>query len=276
MDSIQYASDLHLEFYELHEYKFENFIVPKSDILVLLGDIGYPSKSLYKIFLNDCSKNFKLVLLITGNHEYYANFETSMDSVNTTISELCKLLPNVIFLNNSTYSYKYEDKEIIFLGSTLWSFILPNERIIVKQVSNDLCNIFLDGQPITINQINELHKCNVEWIQTTLDSIDNDNATIIILTHHLPTYKAIVPKYRNSNCNSMFASNLDHIIKKYNIFAWLFGHTHSKIDIVVENTILLCNPLGYTTAYGGRENEKYDASCTLLLPDKKCDITPQN
>lgn len=266
MSSLQFASDLHLEFCELNKYKFERFIVPKSDILVLLGDIGNPRKPTYKAFLNDCSNNFKLVLVITGNHEYYSEFSDSIEDTNIFITDLCKTFTNVVFLNNSSYTYNYNEKEIIFLGSTLWSFILPRERRIIKDVSGDLCNIFINKQPITIDQINELHKRNVEWIQTTLESIKDNNATIIVLTHHLPTYKAIVPKYRNSDFNSMFASDLDHIIKKYNIFAWIFGHTHSKIDIEVENTNLLCNPRGYILNHGGYENAKYDASCTLMLP----------
>jgi hypothetical protein len=45
-----------------------------------------------------------------------------------------------------------------------------------------------------------------------------------------------------------FASNLDHLIPLTNI--WLFGHTHTHIDIMLDKTRCYANPMGYPSEYG--------------------------
>ena len=58
MLSIQYISDIHLEFrYNLPKIK------ALADILVLAGDIGDPRSKIYKWFLSDVSSKFKKYFL---------------------------------------------------------------------------------------------------------------------------------------------------------------------------------------------------------------------
>jgi hypothetical protein len=63
---LQYLSDVHLEFRQ----KLPR-VVPKGDILILAGDIGYPFSGLYEEFLRKMTHSFKKVFLVVGNHEYY-------------------------------------------------------------------------------------------------------------------------------------------------------------------------------------------------------------
>lgn len=266
MCTIQFVSDLHLEFYSVERYSFEELITPKSDVLILLGDIGHPDKPVLPLFLKDCSQNFKQVIFISGNHEYYTNdFTTTMDKVDKSLASLCSTYPNVMYLNNSSFTYIYDNQEIVFLGTTLWSKILNHERYLIKQVSNDLCSIFVNNQPITIDIINAMYAKNVSWLESELEKYKSTNKKIIVLTHHLPSFKAIAPKFQNSEYNSMFASNLDTLIKKYNIFAWLFGHTHTRIDIKISETILRCNPRGYEILTNKFENSKYNKKEVLMI-----------
>jgi UDP-2,3-diacylglucosamine pyrophosphatase LpxH len=270
MCSVQFASDLHLEFYESKDYKFEDFIVSKADILLLLGDIGNPKIETYKMFIHDCSLRFKHVLVISGNHEYYSNEDnnTTMSDTDDLIINICNQHKNVTYLNNGKFTIKHDNKQIIFLGSALWSLITKAEREIVKQVSNDLRSINDGDKLITVEKINEIHKRNVDWLTASLEEIKNaneNNTIVVILTHHLPSYKAISPKYRLDKYNSMYASNLDHIIKKYKPQYWLFGHTHTRININIHDTKLYCNPRGYVLYDDEVENSKYNKEELLVL-----------
>ena len=71
--TIQYASDLHLEFRDNTRYLSDNPIKPVRDILILAGDIGYLDDDSYSVhtFWDWVADNFRQTLVIPGNHEFY-------------------------------------------------------------------------------------------------------------------------------------------------------------------------------------------------------------
>ena len=48
---------------------------PRAPVLGLLGDIGDPFTEVYRRFLEIQATRFDLVLVLSGNHEYYNNFD---------------------------------------------------------------------------------------------------------------------------------------------------------------------------------------------------------
>ena len=100
---IQIASDLHIEY--LEDANIYNLIKPNAPILVLAGDIG----SLYKYdqlkrFLDYLSPQFKYILYIPGNHEFYTikNIESkSLKQLNYLLLELEKSISNLYILNKN-------------------------------------------------------------------------------------------------------------------------------------------------------------------------------
>ena len=74
---IQYASDLHLEFSENSSYLKHNPLLAVGDVLVLAGDIGYIGDDNYSKhpFWDWASQNYKQVIVIPGNHEFYKLFD---------------------------------------------------------------------------------------------------------------------------------------------------------------------------------------------------------
>ena len=70
---IQYMSDLHFEFRENSRYIKHNGFPVTGDILVLAGDIFYLKDRAAPLgnFWEWASKNYRQVLIVPGNHEYY-------------------------------------------------------------------------------------------------------------------------------------------------------------------------------------------------------------
>jgi predicted phosphohydrolase len=232
---IQYVSDIHLEYY--HNIEVENIvknkIIPIAPICVLTGDIGYPFNKSYKIFLEEISKKFIHIFLIHGNHEYYQiRHKKTMDEIIEKTKEITSTLENVHFLDNSYYDLN----EYRFIGTTLWSKIDDP-----KYTVNDCKKI----EEFTVEKSNELYERNYKFIKDMLERSVVDNKKVVMITHHLPSYKLIDSKYEEyALYNQCFASNSDELIIEP-VICWLFGHTHSSVDIVINNIRCVANPIGY-------------------------------
>jgi predicted MPP superfamily phosphohydrolase len=262
MVKINYLSDLHLEFYDTFDFhKIFNFD-NNGEILCLCGDIGYPENKIYGDFLDYCSKKFKYVFLISGNHEYYSNNNLkTIKTTNIMLEDLCNKFNNVYFLNNKV---KYlEEYKLYFIGSTLWTE-LPEDihKNKAKDYYNDFKKIYYewDNLKFSLNEdyLNFLNAESVEFITNSLNIYKDQKK--IVLTHHLPTYKIITEKYKNSGYNFFFANNLDDLIKNNNITAWLCGHSHTPNKINIDKTIISLNPIGYPD-----ENKNINLNEFLIL-----------
>lgn len=228
---IQYVSDIHLEF----SSKIPK-ILPRADVLCLLGDIGYPYSKIYKQFLVEMSKMFKKVFLIAGNHEYY-NLGPNKGKTINEIEEYIEYIITSNKLNNITYlNDTYEDYEgYRFIGSVLWSNITN---------PNYLVNDFEQIIDMTVPLYNELHKISKEEIEEAMKSTE---LPIIILTHHMPSYDLIDDKYKTvgmDKFNQCFASDCSNFFKSQ-VKLWLYGHTHKPKVVIINGIKFGCNPRGY-------------------------------
>lgn len=281
---IRYVSDLHLEFLEnfpiirsndIDHDKYasaindnlisdNNLIDEEIDldinakVLVLAGDIGNPYQDLYENFLVDVSKNgdFDKIFMITGNHEYYAHGNTIEDT-NIHIKNLINVnnLENVIFLDNDYYIHG----RFRFVGTTLWSNITKGHK--TKYLTNCFFQIkdFKKeeiGLPAAVSNYNALFAKNYLF----LENIPNDDLTNVFITHHLPTFHAVDPQYRDSKANQCFASSCEKLMRN-NTKYWFYGHTHTPSDLTVNGTRLLCNPIGYP---GENDFPNMNKTITLL------------
>ncbi len=70
---IQYMSDLHIEFPENSMFLKQNEIPVTGEVLVLAGDIFYLKDKITPRakFWKWASENYRQVLIVPGNHEYY-------------------------------------------------------------------------------------------------------------------------------------------------------------------------------------------------------------
>ena len=246
---IRYISDLHLEF--IKPNKIEQFIrkIPSGieEICILAGDIGNPYQSNYDTFMQFISKNFKKTFVIPGNHEYYNKIKTIQDT-NDFMKEYFQKFNNISFLNNN---YEHYDN-YCFIGTTLWSKITnPSYEI------NDVYSI----PNFDYIQYNRLNMLSVDFLEDALQKNEN----CVVITHHVPSNSLIDIKYKVTKMlpyNQWFYCDMDEMIEthKNKIKCWIYGHTHSPSNVIINEIPFLCNPIGYPN-----ENSKINFQMVITV-----------
>jgi predicted phosphodiesterase len=237
--SVQYASDLHLEFRSEAEVdelltRFE----PRAPTLVLAGDVGDPRRSSYSRFLRRVAARFERTILVAGNHEFYGGDgqQATLAGIRSTVAGI----PNLTFLHNELL----DDPALPFrvFGGTMWSHITDSERGRVQHVLNDFARIPGFG----VDEFTNEHHVFVDLLSAELPRPFEEPARpLVVVTHYLPSYDLIHPDYRDSDVNSAFASEVT-AAHDPRIAAWFYGHTH-KAGVAQRNgrPFFFCNPLGY-------------------------------
>lgn len=223
---IRLLSDIHSEF-DLDQGRgfCEQQDPTGVDVLVLAGDITVNhEETVFEVL----SKKFKHILYVPGNHEYWHNHwqDTLMWA-----SQLEIKYPNVKFLNNNIVNIDGRR----FLGATLWTEEDQKNKH-KEKFMNDFWMISGGASQFIYSE-------NKKSEQFLRDNVEDGD---IIITHHLPSYDAIVPRWQGNHLNCFFANNLDDILYSKKI-TWMWGHTHnSSYNVRLGNSVGYCNPRGYT------------------------------
>jgi len=267
---IRLISDIHFEL-SRNGLKLINKFIPKftdieqsseEKVLILAGDIGDPTSKLYKTFITKMSRQYDQVFIVTGNHEYYQSYTKKYDSnveklssftrysienIDTIIKLVATSLPNVHFLQRDSFIYN----GIRFLGCTLWTKSDPKIAVYMNDYSN-----IVDMTP---NRCEELHDTDIKWLEEELNKEESSEYKhTVVITHHLPTYKLIADKYVNHPMNSLFASDLDYLVEKANI--WCCGHSHMAKHVTVGKCRCYLNPVGYSL-----ENTGFNSDMSIMI-----------
>lgn len=176
---IQYASDIHLELSDNSRFIKSMPFEVTGDVLVFAGDIAYlRDKSLPNMkFWKWASANYREVLLVPGNHEFYGN----SDVLAYGDSWSREILPNVHYYHNKVV--RIDDTD--FILSTLWSHITPQDEYFVSRGMNDFRQIQYGGRRFTTDDFNaEHHKC-LSFIKQGVAESTAEH--IVVVTHHLPS-----------------------------------------------------------------------------------------
>ena len=226
---IKLVSDLHLEFD--NKYEFEEDALNKETVLILAGDIC-AKRAMRRAFIEDACELFKHVIMVAGNHDYYGS------TIKATIDRLRK-----IDSENENFHFLEDDNitldGVMFIGATLWSQVL---RPRVFNNINDTYKIKVGDRRFNLNDMNLINYNSKGYIDYVLG--ENKDAKKVVITHFPPTMEFIAPRFKGDSLNEYFYNTgMDYIIPKADM--WLWGHTHSFVDEMVENTRCVCNPLGY-------------------------------
>ena len=279
---IQYASDLHLEFFGTTP-DFTTIVKPVAPYLVLAGDIGQPGHAVFHQFLDYVSASWRAVILIAGNHEYYttqpqhkwnAHWNTkpprTMLETQEALKAACVPFPNLYFLHADSPVAFFPDDNLVFIGLTLWSWI-PDDFLHVAVTSmNDYSYIPVSNtttdkrSPLTPRVSREIHTHERAVLEAQISEWSVRGAEIVIVTHHMPSFRLIAPQYAESVLNCCFASDCDALLRTGVVRAWIYGHSHTAGIKQVGTTICAMNARGYPR---GGAAEACGYSSTQVLPD---------
>lgn len=233
-------SDLHLT---QNTIFYDDFFDAKSEILVLAGDIcEYHEIPKYYEFFEKISKNWKTILYVLGNHEFYFG---QIDKVANIIRNHLKELKNIIILDNESVNIN----NIQFVGSTLWASMFNGYHVCMNEcelrindfkcISSKYPSIKLDGIEILT-----LFYDHSRFIRNLVDNSLADK--IVVITHFAPSLQSIHPRFAIDTLRGYFASDIEDIIEYNNkVKVWCHGHTHDNFDYMINQCRVVCNPLGY-------------------------------
>ena len=268
------ASDIHLEFGGIELNNTEG-----ADVLVLSGDICVAkhlvspesirnSKDWMKFF-EQCSKEFKNVIYIMGNHEHYhGDFANSYDLLCSALS----VFPNIHVMEKEFVSFN----GVTFICGTLWTDMNkedPHTLYSIKGYMNDY-RIIEDSDSAVHYRVHYRdndtyetrigkftpersvteHKAMLKLIADVCVGLPNEK--IVVVGHHAPSKLSTKPKYQNDTMvNGAYSSDLsEFILDRPMIKVWTHGHTHDKFDYMIGSTRIVCNPRGYVDYEDSADN----------------------
>jgi predicted phosphodiesterase len=246
---IKLLSDLHLEF-EYYKISYNN-----EDILILAGDIHTDSNLCLEFIKKHLNEYKKLIIIyVLGNHDYYGHTIKETDSFWESVK-----LDRFYYLQNDSIVFN----GIRFFGSTLWTDMdeyNPTLTLNATESINDYRKI--KGEDGNKFKPSDSYIIHYRSKGKMVKCLDESKEPVVIITHHLPSYKSIAEKYKNFKLNGSFASHLDDLVKKAHM--WFHGHTHTSLDYYIGDCRVICNPRGYHIN-SKTENENFNSDLLISI-----------
>ncbi len=246
--SVHILSDLHLEF-KAYQPAID------ADIIVLAGDIDVGTKGLQ--WAREKFPESEIVY-IAGNHEFYHyNYHELLQKFRQESEQY-----RIHFLENDEVIIK----GIRFLGCTLWTDYQCSDGLSQQQAMRSIEHRIADHSYIHINDKEaqtgyfstrdawRIHANSVSWLTKKLFYDIFDGKTIVA-THHGPSKLCQHKLFGHTDLSGAFYSELSNLLEKADV--WVYGHTHSNLNIKIKNTRLISNQKGYRHEGVSDFNEKF-------------------
>jgi hypothetical protein len=200
-----------------------------------------------------CSKEYKNVIYIVGNHEHYnGDFQQTIPHLKRSF----EYLDNLHILDKEIVTID----DVTFIGGTLWTDMNkedPSTMISISGMMNDFIKVSNGKLDNNSNKpyyrINRLkpddvvvdHKSMLEYIRIIIEG--KYDQKFVVVGHHAPSKLSTKPRYQDDYLmNGAYSSDLSEFILDHpQIKMWTHGHTHDTFDYLVGSTRVVCNPRGY-------------------------------
>lgn len=252
---LRVVSDLHIEFgvpYTLPEPTPQD----EQTVFVFAGDLTSGANTEEFIRGIVARSNYRAYIFIPGNHEFYGNDFEKLTSEYDHLSKQLWYDFNNVYFTSTFDSIQIDDTTFLF--GPMWTDggPSPKMRSACEGSLNDFKVIKYGNRTFTVDDM-EIEFSN--FVYSLTDALDElQTNRVVLVTHHLPSFQAIDPKFVGSLINGGFAVNLDYYVNpEYleRIDVMCFGHTHSKMldTITVEDGTkpiqCICNPRGYPNEF---------------------------
>ncbi|MGD1527137.1 hypothetical protein [Vibrio harveyi] len=273
-------------------------------ILLLSGDMLRFKKFHMNIqWLEYTASKFDAVVYVMGNHEYY---DTSLDKVISKLRLKTEHIKNLHVLENDDVVFKHGDNELAVIGATLWTdFDVTGDGSQLQSTMNRV-GYFVDRFNFEFTDFYRIrHKKGDGYVRVKpfvlrakhLESRDyifnraakhkSMNRTVLVLTHHSPSYfsathfeeqcwlQSVFEESSVSNLptfdyddldrlyssrfdwgTSMYCSRLEKEILASDIDYWGHGHLHAARRYRLGHVEIDNNPLGYYTSRNTAFNQE--------------------
>jgi Icc-related predicted phosphoesterase len=227
---IQTLSDIHTDLHADCGKTFLSYLDSRGvDVLVIAGDFcswltDYHSRQVFEIL----SPKYPRILYVPGNHEYWEAGD--VHEMPARFRKLEKEFPNVTVLDN----HYTEIAGYRFLGGTMWYGEPPPPLIAMKLKWSDYKH--------TENFEPWVYQQNAGFVQMVRNYARQGD---IVISHHLPSYQSVHPRYTNDWSNHFYVTDMEEEIRALRPALWIHGHTHNAWDYKIEGTRVVCNPMGY-------------------------------
>ena len=233
--TIQILSDIHpRNWTEAHGSRWfrETFISStrtNADVLIIAGDTVSmmesqleQTKETLKVFCD----NWKNVVYVLGNHDCWG---TSINTAEERLSELGVADNFHPLVNGEVRTIEGQR----FFGATGFQ-PRPRKGVYVEHI-------------IDSEYIRQFYRQAPRHFLSFIRFLDmNLTKDDIVVTHHAPSARSTSPEFIGSPSNHYFITpQFEDTIRAKQPKLWVHGHVHSCHDYSIENTRVICNPLGY-------------------------------
>jgi len=247
-------SDLHLEFGALDRP------IPHGDVLILAGDITligvldkgdelhhrHPELHARTVaFFTEAAKNFRRVFYLMGNHEAYSY------NISKAPRVIRHRLPMVEFLDDRSV---HLSDDVVLVGGTLWTDMNMGKAhdFIGGKFGNARMNDFNliwksskgGTEKFTTYDAAKRFRKTIRVIEEVAETYRDK--TVVVATHHAPSYRGINPEHGGGVLDAGYASDLEAFIKtRHAIKHWIHGHTHIQAEYEIGHCTVHSNGRGY-------------------------------
>ena len=236
-------SDIHLE----HFYDGDSAVryldairpIETADVLVLAGDIWSLNSSNKYRYLDEFRKWAIEIVYVPGNHDYYDS-----NPLIQSKDALTKLEREGLRVLHPDYHRSFTYQDVKFVGTTAW---YPNNETVMKQLWNWSDKAYIKSF------LNWWKEHQLEERKMLWEEVEEG---CVVVTHMLPTFSCIDPKWVGDPTNVLYVSALEDLVQEKKPKLWIHGHSHDPLDMMVGDTRMIRNPIGYPGTINGVENVK--------------------